>query len=289
MTDRADLLIDSRCRLGEGPLWHPDRQELFWFDIERCRFFRADASGSVLNRWAFAEPVSAAAIVDARTLLLAGASALILFDIETGAQTPRLPLEADRPGNRANDARVAPGGTFWIGTMSLKGEEEPGAGAIHGFRAGRLERLVEAITIPNSICFSPDGGTAYFADTPTGRILSRPIEPETGLPTGPAVLFADTSDLPGFPDGSVVDAEGFLWNARWGGGAVLRFSPEGILERTVSVPVPNATCPAFGGPDLKTLFITTAGGDEDGAPPHAGGVFAVELDIAGQPEPRIAL
>jgi sugar lactone lactonase YvrE len=286
---RAELFIDSRCTLGEGPIWHGGRQELFWFDIDEHRLYRANTGGDVLDRWTFDEPVAAAAIIDDENLLIASASALIRFDIATGKKTEHLPLEADVPGNRSNDSRVAPGGTFWIGTMSRKGDEDQGAGAVYGYRAGNLETLFDGITIPNSICFSPDGTLAYFADTPTGRILKRAIDPQTGMPTGPFSLFADTNDLPGHPDGSVVDAQGYVWNARWGGHAVIRFAPDGSVDRVIDVAAEKVTCPSFGGSDLKTLFVTTAGGDgpDDGS--HAGGVFAIDLDIAGQSEHRVVL
>src|SRR5262249_49469933 len=150
---------------------------------------------------------------------------------------------------------INPAGGFWIGTMSRKGDHEPNSGAVYQYRGGTLTTLFAQISIPNAICFSPDGGTAYFADTPTKKMLKRPIDAATGLPTGDWTLFADTEGHRGYPDGAIVDAEGYVWSARWGGNCVVRHAPDGSIDRVVEVPSANVTCPALGGPDLKTLYI----------------------------------
>src|SRR5690606_2863299 len=188
-----------------------------------------------------------------------------------------LDLEADKPGNRSNDGRVHPSGTLWISTMGRNAE--PGAGMIYAFRHGRVVSLFESLTTPNSICFSPDGMQGYFADTPTGRIMTVALDPATGLPAQEPVLFADTSTLEGAPDGAIVDNEGCVWSARYGAGKVLRFSPGGEVVGEVTVDAPNVTCLCLGGPDLKTMFITTAA-DEAGG----GGIFAVGVEVSGQSE-----
>jgi len=194
------------------------------------------------------------------------------------------------PTNRTNDSRVDRTGGFWIGTMGRKAEA--GVGGVYQYRSGQTTKVIENIRIPNSICFSPDGRTAYFTDS--GRmILKCATDPATGLPLGPWEDFF-TMEGPGGADGSVVDSEGFLWNARWGGGKVIRISPDGKLDKVVEVPgVSQVSCPAFGGSDLKTLYLTTA--REHMTPeqierePHAGSVFAVALDVAGIAEPFLKL
>ncbi len=132
------------------------------------------------------------------------------------------------------------------------------SGAVYQYRGGKLDTILTDVRIPNSTCFSPDGRIAYFADTPSKKIRKCAIDPATGLPIGEWTDFVDTSDHRGAPDGSVVDSEGYLWNARYHGSCVVRHAPDGSIDRVVELPVSQVTCPAFGGPDLKTLYITSA-------------------------------
>lgn len=292
MTNTAKLLLDCQCSLGEGPIWHPGRQQLFFFDINQETLFAVTAAGEIAEQWLFPEIVAAAAVVDDDTLVLATESGLKGFQISTGGIAPIVGIEASNTATRTNDSRVHPSGAFWIGTMA-KSEEEAAIGSVYHFRSGELTTLMSGISIPNATCFSPDGKIAYWTDTPTRKIMQCPTDPETGLPTGEWTLFADVSGHRGYPDGAVVDSEGYLWNARWGGSCVVRHAPDGSIDRVIEVPVSQVTCPAFGGPDLKTLFITTAAknlSDEQlAAEKIAGGLFAIDVDVAGQPETPITL
>lgn len=291
MTDNARLLIDSQCALGEGPIWHSGRQELFWFDINNRVLFAAKADGKAAGNWHFEEIAAAAAIISNEEMAIACETGLKRLNLVSGAVTPIIAIEDDIPGNRTNDSRVHPSGAFWIGTMPK--DEGPKAGAVHHFLAGKLTTILSDVAIPNATCFSPDGRIAYWTDTPTRRILKCDTDPATGLPIGEWTLFADTSSHRGYPDGAVVDSEGFLWNARWGGSCVVRHAPDGSIDRVIEVPVSQVTCPALGGADLKTLFITTASktlsADQLAAEKVAGGVFAIDVDVAGQTEPTIRL
>lgn len=291
MNAKAELFIDSRCELGEGPLWNHLTNRLYWFDILNNTLFSADTGGRIIDRFTFDDRATAAAIVSEKILAIATAGALVELDLEAGTKRFLASLEADKVGNRPNDSRVNHAGGFWIGTMSRRGDSEPEVGAVYQYRAGRMEQLFDRITIPNSICFSPDGRTAYFTDTPTRRILKRPIDPDTGVPAGDWSLFAEIDR--GFPDGSIVDSEGFLWNARWEGHCVVRHAPDGSVDRIVEVPTSRVTCPAFGGPDFKTLYLTSAREhmtpEELAADVHAGSVFALEVDVPGLPEPLLKL
>jgi sugar lactone lactonase YvrE len=291
MTEQAKLFIDSRCRLGEGPFWHPLRQQFFWFDILEMTLFAADENGVAAGQWRFDKMVSAAGIVDKDTLAVAGQGTIFKLDLTSGRISALVELEADLPGNRSNDGRVNPAGGLWIGTMEHA--EQDYSGSVYQFRGGALKKLFGDIRIPNSTCFSPDGGTAYFTDTPNKIIMKRPIDPQSGEPVGFWTVFADTSAHPGAPDGSVVDSEGYLWNARWGGHRVIRYAPDGLIDREVMVPASQVTCPAFGGADLKTLYLTSASKNLSAAElanePHAGSVFSIRVDVAGQPEPLLTL
>lgn len=291
MSQTARLLLDSQFALGEGPIWHVGRQQLFFFDINEQTLFAVTATGEIADSWLFNETVAAAAIVDDHTLVLATDTGLKEFDLTTGGMNRINEIEADNPATRTNDSRVHPSGAFWIGTMS-RAEEAPG-GSVYHYRAGQLTTLKSGISIPNATCFSPDGRLAYWADTPTKKIMQVATDPATGLPVGEWTLFADVSDGRGYPDGAVIDSQGYLWNAKWGGSCVVRHAPDGSIDRVVEVPVSQVTCPAFGGPDLKTLFITTANknlsAEQLAAEKVAGGLFVLEIDVAGLPEASIVL
>lgn len=274
---------DTRpCELGEGPLWHPGRGQLFWFDILQCRLLTQEDGAP--RDWTFDEMHSAAGWIDDETLLLASESGLWRFDIATGRRSLLVPLEADRPGTRSNDGRADPGGGFWIGTMGK--HAEPGAGAIHRYADGRVETLFDGLTIPNAICFAPDGRTAYFADTPTQVIRRVPLD-AAGRPAAAPDPFIDLAPDGLFPDGAVVDAQGGLWTAQWGAGRVARYHPDGRFDRAIAVAGLHSSCPAFGGPDLSTLFVTTAREGLAAPDPAQGLVYTAPAGLSGQPEHRV--
>jgi len=291
MSDVVELFFDGRFDLGEGPLWHGVRQELFWFDINAGKLFHADQAGVLRGEIQFDEPVAAAAIVDDDTLLVASASALILTEISTGTMRQHMALEADNPLTRANDSRVCRQGAWWIGTMGTSEGNE--IGSVYHYRDGLLSLIRDKVTIPNAICFSPDGSLAYFADTLTRKIERMALDRDTGKPAGDWEVFVDLAGEPGAPDGAVCDAEGFVWSAEYGGGRVVRYAPDGSVERIISVPAPNVTCPCFGGDDLRTLYITTArqgmSAEKLAQYPQAGGVFQARIDVPGQAETPVRL
>ncbi|GFE49824.1 gluconolactonase [Roseobacter cerasinus] len=284
----AQVFDDRRCILGEGPLWHPERGQLFWFDIMRYRLLSRDASDPL--QWRFDEPVSAAGWVDADTLLIASASALWRFDLTDGSKTRLCGLEQDNAVTRSNDGRADPWGGFWIGTMGRMAELR--AGAIYRFYRGKLQRLFGDITIPNAICFAPDRSCAYFTDTSTRQVMRVALDKD-GWPEGAPVVFLDLSEEGLNPDGAVVDKDGTIWIAQWGAARVAAYAPDGSFLRAVDVPGLHTTCPAFGGAEFRTLYVTSArqGLSADVAhdqSPH-GQTFALHNIAEGLPEPRVIL
>lgn len=272
---------DARqCSLGEGPLWHPLRSQLFWFDINAHQLLTAG------HMWQFDEYVSAAGWVDKDTLLVASETQLFAFDLRNGTQTHVAPLEADTDVTRSNDGRADPQGGFWIGTMGKAAE--PGAGAIYRYFKGQLRKLFAPITISNSICFSPDGRTAYFCDTPQKQIMAVDLDPQGWPETEPRIA-VDLTSTGENPDGSVVDAQGNIWNAQWGSGRVACYTPAGDFVRAIDVPGTHTTCPAFGGPNGDTLFVTSA--TEGLTAPNAaqGQTFAISDVAMGQKEHQVIL
>jgi len=276
-------VFDPRpCDLGEGPLWHPTRAQLFWFDINGHRMM---TSG---GEWQFDRPVSAAGWLAEDNLLIATDRDLIRFHIETGAQEPVAPLEADNPVTRSNDGRADPWGGFWIGTMGKAAE--PGAGAIYRYYRGELRRLFPDITIPNAICFAPGGAHAYFADTARGIVWRQALEANDGWPTGTPEIYLDHGADGPNPDGAVIDAAGNFWCAEWGSARVRCYSPTGAVLRDIALPVSQPSCPAFGGSDL---YITTAreglSAEALAEEPQAGQVFVARNVAPGQPEHKVIL
>lgn len=287
----ADVFLDVRHELGEGPLWHDERGELFWCSILAGELNACDAAGNNHRIWSFGEAVSAAAIVDRRALVVATVSGLERFDIDTGAREAVCAFPRVCTPVRSNDGRAGPGGAFWIGTMSQRAE--PAAGALYRFAGGVLGEKRRGMSTPNAICFSPGGDWAYFSDTPTQSIMRWPLDPDSGDTAGEPQVFIDLRSENLMPDGAVTDDEGCIWNAQWGAGRVARYDPKGRLVDAVTVPAAQVTCPAFGGTDMKTLFVTSAWQGMNDAARRAdrlaGAVFAVEVPVAGRPEYRVDL
>ncbi len=280
------MIFDDRaCDLGEGPLWHPLRQQLFWFDILGKRLLTRDETGQ--HQWQFDQMASAAGWVDRDTLLIAGERGLFRFNLATGASDPVAPLEADNPVTRSNDGRADPQGGLWIGTMGKKAEA--GAGAIYRYYRGEVRQLFPSISIPNSMCFTVDGRTAQFADSPTRRVMRVSLDAE-GWPKGKPEVFLQLAPDGAEPDGAVIDSDGVTWLAEWGAARVAAYAPDGSFLRSVAFDAPHTSCPAFGG---TTLYCTSALQGMDAAAraanPRAGMTFMAEGVAKGQLEHQVIL
>ena len=282
------LYDDRLCILGEGPLWHPERKQLFWFDIVGMALMTR--VGDQQRQWDFDEHVSAAGWVDHDHLLVASESALSLFALETGESEYVCGLEVDTPANRSNDGRADPYGGFWIGTMGKEGEQ--GAGAIYRYYRGALRTLYRDISITNAICFTPDGKWAYFTDTRKLLVMKVALDGE-GWPCAEPEVYLDFRENQLKPDGAVVDMSGNVWIAHWGASRVCAYAPDGSLLHEEPFPASQITCPAFGGDDFSTLFATSASigvsDEEKAAKPLSGAVFSCKVAFKGQPENRVLI
>jgi sugar lactone lactonase len=292
MTEQVptSVLCAEHCHLGEGPTYDVTTDTAWWFDIREGRLYEAHLASRNIRVHILGRMASALGRIDAERQLIVAEDGLYIRNLADGAMTLYRPLEADNPTTRSNDSRVHQSGTFWIGTMGRNAE--PGAGAIYALHRGKISALFPGISIPNSICFSPDGAVGYFADTARHVLYRVPLNPATGLPRAePEVLVRHTGI--GGIDGSVVDADGLIWNARWGGACVDVYSPEGERLRSLAVPARQASCPAFVGPDLSRLLVTSAWQDMDAAAraadPEAGRTFILEVAARGRAEPDVKL
>ena len=271
------------CKLGEGPLWHPILNRLFWFDILSKKLHMAHEDEVTV--WDFPGHVSAAGWIDQNSLLIASEAALEVFDILTGRTDRIVALEADNPKTRSNDGRADPWGGFWIGTMAK--DHEKHAGAIYRYFRGELRQLLPNVSISNAICFAPDGSFAYFADTRCQTIQKWKLNEADGWPLGEPEQFIDLRSENLNPDGAVVDTEGNIWNAQWGAHRVAVYDPEGNFLDQITFPASQISCPAFGGANLSTLFVTSAAtGVRE---PLAGQTFFKATEALGQAEHQVIL
>ena len=284
--DSAQLYVDSRCTLGEGILWCERRKALLWTDIDSRKLWLHHPASNVTRSWILPDRLGSFALCESGMLLLALAKGLYLgdIDISTGDRlivSRLMDVEADNPSTRANDGRTDRAGNFVFGTMADGARKAPvGSFYQYSHRHGLRRLALGGVAISNSICFSPDGGTLYFCDSLERKIKCCDYDAETAGVAN-VRLFAALESETGDPDGSTIDAEGCLWNAQWGSARVVRYTPEGQVDREVSVPVKNPSCVAFGGAKLDTLFVTTARIDmteeQLEAMPDAGGVFRIAL------------
>ena len=201
----SEIFDATACELGEGPLWHPERNQLFWFDIIGRRLPTREAGKT--RSVQFDEHVSAAGWVDDQNLLIASETRLFLFDLERERSEDVEGLESGNSLTRSNDGRADPWGGFWIGTMAKQNANRK-QGAIYRYYRGELRCLYPEISISNAICFSPDGSVAYYTDTPTQQIMRQELDVDSGWPDGDPEVWLDLTGEGVFPDGAVVDAEG---------------------------------------------------------------------------------
>jgi sugar lactone lactonase len=284
------VLCAERCHLGEGPTYDIRTGTAWWFDIIEKRLFEANVESGGVKIHALGRMASALARIDAARQLIVAEDGLHVRHIADGRMDLLVPLEADNAATRSNDARVHPSGTLWLGTMGRK--VEPRAGAIYALHRGRISRLYPDITIPNAICFAPDGSIGYFADSATNVMHRVPLDAVTGLPTGDAVPFIRHQGAGGL-DGAVVDADGLIWNARWGGGCIDVYDASGKRLRSLRVPARQSSCPAFVGQDLSRLLVTSAWQGMDdaarAADPEHGRTFILDVAARGRAEPDVIL
>lgn len=279
--------------LGESPMWHPGEQALFYCDIPGKKLHRFDPKTAELAHWDFETDVASCAPMVGGALLLAMRDGLWRFDPRSGARSMLAKPPYDVATERFNDGKCDPQGRFWVGTIYEP--RDPALASLHCFRAGKLVRKAEGITVSNGLAWSPNGRTMYWSDTKAHTIYAFDFDPATGDISGRRVFAtfpAKQADAPlsaygGRPDGAAVDAEGAYWVAMFEGQRLLKLSPEGKLLREVPLPVRCATMPCFGGPDLKTIYITTA---RENRPkielmeqPFAGCVLALDVDVPGLP------
>ena len=277
--------------LGESPVWCAREQALFWVDIRAPAVCRLDAGSGAVRRFRLPDLCGGVALSEDERLVLALRTGLFVFDRATARATALLQPEPEALGNRLNESRCDRRGRLWVGTMRDYGAAT--TGSLYRVASDlRWDAVLRDITVPNAFCWSPDDRTMYFADTPDGRLRAYAFDADDGR-LGAMRVLVEAGVLPGRPDGAAVDADGCVWSARYEGACVARVTPDGRVDRVVRLPATRVTACTFGGPDLRTLYVTTARqkltAEQLAAQPLAGAVFALRVDVPGLPEPRFAL
>jgi len=286
MVQLVDVLSVQNI-LGEGVLWNVRTARLWWTDIQGRRLFRYDPVTRTLDRIETPERVGSFAFVaEEDRLIVAFESGLALFDPLNRSTEWLYRLERGAVPIRFNDGRTDRQGRFWAGTM-VEGDGLPPLGRLHCVdRAGRVSVHPDPVHISNALCTSPDGSRLYLADSPLRTIFTYDLDQKSGGLTNRRV-FAQTPEG-AYPDGANVDRDGFVWNAHWGAGRIVRYAQDGTIDQAVDVPASQPSCIAFGGPDLNLLFVTSArdGLKEDALlrQPSAGNLFVYETDVTGLPD-----
>lgn len=282
-----EVLAPAGQTLGESASWCPRTQSLWWVDIRAPHVKRWRSATNVIDVWPLPELCGAVVPTVGDAVVVALRAGLHVLDPHTGTLTALVTVEAGHPEHRLNEAKCDRQGRLWCGSMWDFGKHPTGS----LYRVGpdlATHRARSAVTIPNGIGFSPDGRRMVFVDTITGRIECADYDLQDGMP-GPWSTLVDANVVPGKPDGGAVDAEGCIWSTRFGASCVARFTPQGELDRLIHLPVSQPTSCSFGGPNLDTLFITSATQrmppEALAAEPLAGAVLALRPGVQGLPEP----
>ena len=281
----VEHILAAQNKLGEGPVWNPDEQALYWVDIEKGCVHRLYPKTGRHDVFDVGLPVGALGFRASGGLVMATRDGFAFWDPETQALRFIADPEPDRPGARFNDGAVDRQGRFWAGTMG----QGPTSSLYRLDPDGSVHRMESGVTISNGIGWSPDDRTMYFTDSLLKVIYAYDFDPATGAIENRRP-FVHTPEEEGVPDGLTVDSEGFVWSARWGGWKVTRYDPTGTVEHEIRLPVQYPTSCTFGGPQLDELYVTSAWTAvteaERGAQPWAGDLFRLQAGVKGLEEAR---
>jgi sugar lactone lactonase YvrE len=287
------LAVASAALLGESPVWHPRENALYYADIPGHKLQRFDPASGDLRHWEFDTDVASFAPRLDGGLLLAMRDGLWRFDPASGERQRAAEPPYDPATERFNDGKCDPQGRFWVGTIYEP--RTPALASLSCFSNGQLTKRVVGLTVVNGLAWSPNGRTMYWSDTTTHTIFAADFDAANGTPSHQRVFARfpvkqagqSLDNYGGRPDGAAMDAEGCYWIAMFEGQRLLRLSPEGEVVREVELPVRCPTMPCFGGPGLRTLYVTTARQNRPAAEllaqPWAGCVLALDVDVPGLP------
>ncbi len=281
------IFDENICELSEGALWHPIRQELFWFDVNNRKLYARGLNDSEAKSWDMPEMFSAAAWIDDSQFLMVSETGLWFFDVENNTLDKHLDVETDLNNRRSCDGRTDPMGGFWFGMMDK--DEAANAGVIYRYYKGELKKIYDNLTKPSAICFSLTGDYVFYSDTVKGRIHHAPLDND-GWPLRESDVYRDLRMEGRYPDGAITDAEGNLWNVQWGSGRIGVYGEQGdFIEAHETAPALLSSL-AFGGEEFDTLFVTSCTiGLKDPESEGAGKTYFQKMDRSGKAEPAFVI
>lgn len=284
----VEAVLDIRAQHAEGPLWDAETACLWWVDITGERVHCTDPRSATDSSWPTPGQPGGVVLSSSGEPVVATPGGLAVLDRATGATDLRVPIEQDRPENRANDIKVDSHGRAWVGTMAF--DKRPGNAGLYRVDGAEVARVVDRLTISNGPAMDETRGLLYLADTAVCVIDVFDLDAVTGLLSGRRRLL-DFSDAQLWPDGMTVDDDGMLWVALGRAGAVHRYRPDGTLDGVIELPTTNPTSVTFGGVDARDLYITTSWFDCDpesrAEQPMAGAVFRCRPGVSGRPAERL--
>ena len=277
-------VLDVGDELGESIVWCAEEGALYRVDILAPAIHRLETATGAVRSWSMPSAIGSLGLREGGGAVVALKNGFHLFDFESGSLTFIVDPEPDRPDNRLNDGKVGPDGRFWAGSMDDRADKEPVAALYRLDVDGTCHKIADGLIVSNGLAWSQDGTTLYHSDTRLCFIHAYDYDKVSGS-LGARRLIAQLTDDVGRPDGAAVDVEGCYWSCGISAGRINRFRPDGELDGWIEMPVPAPTMCCFGGPDLKTLYVTTkrVGLSDEvlAAYPQSGGVFSVDVGIEG--------
>jgi len=279
-------VLDAKAALGESPVWSAEEQALYWVDIIGAALHCLDPATGHMRTWKMPASIGSFGLRAGGGAVVALRNGFHLFDFATGRLTFLIDPEADKPSSRFNDGKVSPDGRFWAGTMDDDPQRRP-LGALYRLDPDHsCQRMVEGLIVSNGLAWSADGRTMYHSDSRGQVVNAYDYDLGAGTIANKRIIARPSEEI-GRPDGGATDMEGFYWSAGISAGVLNRWAPDGRLDHQIPLPCAAPTMPCFGGPDMKTIFITSlrqnVSADKLAVKPLTGGIFALEVDVPGVP------
>ncbi len=280
-------ITGERALLGESPVWSAAENSLYWVDILRQLLHRTDPGNGEAETWELPSQPGMIALRRKGGLVVALEDGLYGFDPQTGRCGLLVELEADSPENRPNDGKCDAAGRLWVGTMNMTDSTRPSGNFYRIDPDLGVTKIEDDFRVPNGLAWDPADRVMYHTDSRTRHVMSYDFDPASGERSGAREFFPFERERGGSVDGAAMDEQGGYWTVLYGGGKLIRMTPEGVLDGDIPLPVTQPTMPAFGGADMKTIYITTASQKLDrdalAAQPLAGGLLRIPAGVRGHP------